>query len=70
MLIEDLEEALNELLPPGFSIETNKHGQLIILSNLRQDEDGELHTFQDDDADLDADPDFDPLEDLELDEDD
>lgn len=69
MIFEELEEALDEILPPGYSIETNKHGQIIILSNLRQDEDGELHNFQDDDVDADADPDFDPLEDEEIDED-
>jgi hypothetical protein len=69
MNFEELEEALDDILPPGYSIETNKHGQIIILSNLRQDEDGELHTFQDDEVDPDADPDFDPLDDEELEED-
>lgn len=70
MIFEELEEALDDILPPGYSIETNKHGQIFILTNLRQDEDGELHTFDDDEADPDEDPDFNPLEGAGLDEDD
>jgi hypothetical protein len=71
MNIIDLEEALDEILPAGFSIETNKKGEVIIFTNLKEEEDeGELVVFSDDDIDPDADPDFDPLEDIDVDEDD
>ena len=66
MLVLELEDALEEILPPGFVVETNKRGQVIILTNLRADEDGELFPIVDED--FDADPDFDPLD--EDDEDD
>lgn len=69
MNFEELEEALDDLLPPGFSIETDKHGQIIILTNLRQDEDGELFPVADDEVDPDFDPDFDPLDAEDEDED-
>jgi hypothetical protein len=63
MNFEELEEALEDLLPPGHSIETDKRGQIVILTNLRQDEDGELLPYSnDDEVDPDFDPDFDPLE--------
>lgn len=69
MNFEELEESLDELLPPGYSIETDKRGQIVILTNLQQDEDGELFPFsEEDETDPDFDPDFDPLE--EEDEDD
>jgi hypothetical protein len=63
MNFEELEEALDELLPPGYTIETNKHGQIIVLTNLKKDEDDELHAITDDEIDGDFDPDFDSLED-------
>lgn len=66
MLVLELEDALEEILPPGFVVETNKRGQVIILTNLRADEDGELFPIIDED--FDADPEFDPLD--EDDEDD
>lgn len=69
MNFEELEEALDDLLPPGYAIETNKSGQVIILTNLKKDEDGELHPISEDEVDPDFDPDFDPLDDEE-DEDD
>jgi hypothetical protein len=69
MNIEELEEALDEFLPPGWSLEINKHGQVVILTNLRRDEDSELHPIANEDTDEDFDPDFDPLEQLEEDED-
>jgi hypothetical protein len=69
MNIEELEEALAEILPSGFQIDTNKHGQIIISTNLTQDDDGELVDFEsDEDEDPDFDPDSEPLE--EDDEDD
>lgn len=68
MNIEELEEALEEILPPGFEIETNSKGQLVIYTNLKQDDDGELVSM--DDSEEDVDPDFERLEDEDdLDED-
>lgn len=67
MNIEELEEALDELFPGGFAIETDKHGQIIVLTGLTQDEDGELSPF-DTEEDEDYDPDADPLEDDDLDD--
>ncbi|HEY5267564.1 MAG TPA: hypothetical protein VII94_00315 [Candidatus Saccharimonadales bacterium] len=62
MNIEDLEEALADVLPGSFSIETNKHGHIIIHTSLIQDEDGELVPL-DSEEDEEGDPDLDPLED-------
>lgn len=67
MNIEDLEEALDELLPGGFSIETNSKGEVIIYTGLQQDEDGEL-TPMDIEEDEDFDPDTDPLEEEDIDD--
>jgi hypothetical protein len=70
MNFEELEEALDDLLPPGYSIETDKRGQIVILTNLRQDEDGELFPHSDEDeVDPDFDPDFDPLEEEDVEDD-
>lgn len=60
---DELEEALDELFPGGFSIATNKHGELIIRTGLIQNEDGELSSIDVDEEDDDADPDFEPLSD-------
>jgi hypothetical protein len=65
MNIEDLEEALDELLPGGFSIETNSKGEVIIYTGLTQDDDGEL-TPMDVEEDEDFDPDTDPLEEEDI----
>ena len=67
MNIEELEEALDELFPGGFSIETDNHGQVIVYTGLKQDEDGELLPI-DIEEDEDFDPDTDPLEDEDLDD--
>lgn len=71
MNIEDLEEALSDILPVGFQIETNKKGQLVILTGLIQDDDGELVSMDADEEDEDADfdPDFEPLDSLDDDDD-
>lgn len=69
MDIETLEEALEDLLPSGFSIETNKHGELVIFTNLKSDDDGELIPLEDEEIEV-SDLDTDPLEDEEEDEDD
>jgi hypothetical protein len=66
MNLDELEESLAEFLPSGFQIEVNKHGQLIILTGLRKDDDGELVDFEpEEDEDLEFDPEFEPLEDEE-----
>ena len=65
MTLDDLEEALKEVLEeiiPGFSIEEDDNGQVIIRTKLRQTEDGELVDVEDDEEDPDFDPDFEPLE--------
>ena len=67
MNIEELEEALDDLFPGGFSIETDNHGQLIVYTGLTQEDDGELVAF-DSEEDEDADPDLDPLEDEDVDD--
>lgn len=68
MNYEELEEALDELFPGGFSIETDNHGQLVIYTGLVEDEDGEL-VPSDLEEDEDVDPDLDPLDDEDLDDD-
>lgn len=70
MNYEELEEALDELFPGGFSIETDNHGQLIIYTGLIESdtEEGELVPF-DTEEDGDVDPDLDPLDDEDLDDD-
>lgn len=71
MNFEELEEQLDEFLPPGYSIETNRQGQIIILTNLKQDEDGELHTItEDEEVDPDFDPDLDSLDEIDEGDDD
>jgi hypothetical protein len=68
MNIDELEEALDELFPNGFSIETDNHGQLVIYTGLVQDDDGEL-VPADVEEDEDIDPDLDQLGDEDLDDD-
>jgi hypothetical protein len=48
MNIEELEEALKELMP-GFQIETDNEGQLVVYTGLTEDEDGELLPIDEDD---------------------
>ena len=63
MNLSELEEALEELLPPGYSIEVNKRGEVVIFTNLKEGEDDEdLIVMSDDEVDPDFDPDFDPLD--------
>lgn len=68
MNLEELEEALEEVLPNGFQIETDNHEQIIIYTGLRQDDDGELVDFEGEEEDPDFDPDFEPLEEEDDDE--
>ena len=71
MNIDELEEALEELLGDGFTLDEDSHGQLVIWTGLCQDDDGELVEFladEDLEEDLDIDPDLTPLDDLDEDE--
>lgn len=68
MTFEELEEALQEVLGTGYQIDTDNHGQIVIYTGLREDDDGELVEFEADEEDEDFDPDFEPLD--EEDEDD
>lgn len=65
MTLEDLEEALEEVLTNGFEIDVDSNGQIIIFTGLMQDEDGELVEFEgdDDDDEESEDSEFEPLED-------
>jgi hypothetical protein len=68
--IEDLEEALVDILGDGFQIDQDNHGQIIIYTGLCEDEDGELEEFIDEEdleEDLDVDPDMDSLDALDED---
>jgi hypothetical protein len=69
MNIEELEEALDELFPAGFSIETDNHGQIVVYTGLKHSdsEEGDLVPF-DAEEDEDYDPDTESLEDEDLDD--
>jgi hypothetical protein len=69
MTFEELEEALEELFPAGYSIDRDEdNSQIVIYTHLVEDEDGDLIVLVEDEDD-DADPDFDPLEDEDGDDD-
>jgi hypothetical protein len=64
MNLDELEEALEEILPKGFTIDTDDNGEIVIYTGLAHDDDDEcLIKFVKDDEDDDVDPDFEPLED-------
>jgi hypothetical protein len=71
MTIDDLEDALefltSEFDSTGFSIETNKQGEVVIFTGLVKSDDGELSPLDDEeeDLDIDTDTDFESLEDEE-----
>ena len=66
--IEELEEALDDLFPDrNFSIETDSHGQIVIYTGLKQEDDGSLVLF-DVEEDEDYDPDTESLEDEDMDD--
>ena len=69
--LEELQEALEDILPSGFKIETDKNGQLVIYTGLSEDEDGGLVDFDsdEDEDDSELDSEFDPLFDQLADED-
>jgi len=43
MNLEDLEDALSDILPEGFVVSYDARGQLIIKTGLVMDDSGELH---------------------------
>jgi hypothetical protein len=65
MLVDELEEALDDLLPAGWSSFINAKGELIIRTNCRKDDEGELVSLDEEDDDEPAftDDDTVPLED-------
>jgi len=71
MLIEELEEALSEILDSEFVIEVSKNGEVVIFTGLAVDDDGELLEFDNEDSDDDSlfDDDTEQFEDEEEDED-
>jgi hypothetical protein len=48
MTLEDLEEVLDDIFPNGFQIETDDDGQIIVCTNLTEDEDGNLVPLDED----------------------
>ena len=67
--ISELEDLLQDILPPGFHFGTDKHGQILIYTQLAYGDDDELIPF-DSDEDNDFDSDTDSLNVLDDDEDD
>jgi len=54
----ELEDAIQDLLAPDFEITIDKHGQVIILTGLRiDDESGELVPFEEEELELPEDED-------------
>ena len=51
MTLEDLEEALEDVFPNGFQLTTDDDGQIVILTGLMQDDEGELVEYESDDED-------------------
>ena len=71
MTLEDLEDALEELLPNGFEIDVDDNGQLIVYTHLTQDEDGELVEYEgDEDDEDDEDEEDEDLDEEELEDED
>jgi hypothetical protein len=68
--LEELEEALSDVLGSGYRVDEDIHGQIVVHTGLRVDDNGELEVYVDED-DLEEDPDLDPeidsVEDLDLD---
>jgi hypothetical protein len=58
MDIEELEEALSEILPEGFQITFDARRQVVIKTGLVEDDSGELHADGGADIDSDEDTDF------------
>jgi hypothetical protein len=71
MDIQDFEESLDEILNSKFKISYTKNGKIVIHTELRVNEDGEVVDFDPDEdvEDPDIDPDFESLEDDDIDDD-
>jgi len=70
MNLEELEEELEAILPGHFRIDTDNNGQIIILTGLQEDDDGELVECDlEGDDDEEFDEDFEPLPDEDEDDD-
>lgn len=61
MTREELEEALEEI-NPNFFLDKDKHGHIIIITGLIENQDGELVDASDDDDFYDEDEDDDDIE--------
>ena len=61
MNLEELEEALADILPPGFHFGTDKKGQIIVYTQFAYGDDDELVSFDSDDEDADFDSDTESL---------
>ena len=64
MDIQDFEESLDEILNSKFKISYAKNGKIVIHTELRVNEDGEVVDFDpgEEDEDPEIDSDFEPLE--------
>jgi hypothetical protein len=62
MNLEELEEALTEIMP-GFEIGTDNNGQIVIYTGMTEDEDGELLPMDEDGGDSAFDDETEQLED-------
>lgn len=66
MNIDELRELLEEALPFRLQIDEDVNGQVIILTGMSQDEDGDLVKLEsEDEEDDDIDSDFEPFADDE-----
>lgn len=61
MLLEELEEALTEILPSGFTIKPNKKGEMVIMTGLLLNQEGELIGVDEEQDEMDYDSDGDSL---------
>jgi hypothetical protein len=70
MLFEEMEEFLDDMLPAGWSVFVNNKGEVIIRTNCRKDEAGELVSLdeEEDDEPSFGDEDTVPLEDEDEDD--
>lgn len=66
MNLEELQEELDGILIAGYEVSTDSKGQVVIYTNLKEDDDGELVEM--DDLDDDLDDELEDLDDEELDE--
>ena len=64
MDILELEHILDEALPSGFTIETDDDGQIIIMTGLMENEDGDL-VSSNDEEEIEEDPDIESFDGLE-----